>query len=393
MKKATVAVFLLLSVLMAFGRNVTDQEVATALKRALRARDNLSDSAEVQVSSALATGKDICIEYRASTASGQSVSGLAVYRTEDELVFLDNSWIWERACLSGKYGQRRNGKDLTQALNASLNAPLQVKPTAVKPSAVVALAVPTPTSPTAPSPVVVASAPMQPISPASAPPLAAASSGVARDVAPPAVAVQQALPIPAPVAAAAPVAVQAPTPSPIPAPLVVAKVPPVAPAVIAVHAPTQVAAAVAPPPPPRPTPAPVQDVALPQSPAPAATLAVSKPAPVLPAQPAPVVMASMTVPPPARKPAPVAASVPMASVPPAVATVAQPAPIGRESVVVQASFTTRNPAAATETPLHGVTIIDNNGALGSPTSTVSSAAPVESLADVARRVRGQRTMQ
>jgi len=41
MKKATVAVFLLLSVLMAFGRNVTDQEVAIALKRALRARDNL----------------------------------------------------------------------------------------------------------------------------------------------------------------------------------------------------------------------------------------------------------------------------------------------------------------------------------------------------------------
>jgi hypothetical protein len=384
MKKATVAVFLLLSVLMAFGRNVTDQEVATALKRALRARDNLSDTAEVQVSSALATGKDICIEYRASTAAGQSVSGLAVYRTEDELVFLDNSWIWERACLSGKYGQRRNGKDLTHALNAFLAAPVPVKP-----APVVAVAAPASTSPTVPPPVVVASAPVQPISPAPPAPLVAAvPSVVARAVAAPDVTVQRpAVPNPAQVPAPAP----APAPAPIPAPQVAAKVAPAAPAVIAVPAPTPVAAAVVPPPVPSPTPAPVQVVATATPSAQAAALAVSKPAAIVTAKP--VVMASMSVPPPAPKPAPVVASVPAASDPPAVATVAQPAPIGRESIVAQSNFAARNPAASTETTLHGVTIIDNNGALGSPTSTVSSAGPVESLADVARRVRGQRTMQ
>jgi hypothetical protein len=391
MKKATVAVFLLLSVLMAFGRNVTDQEVATALKRALRARDNLSDTAEVQVSSALATGKDICIEYRASTASGQSVSGLAVYRTEDELVFLDNSWIWERACLSGKYGQRRNGKDLTSALNASLAVPVPVKP-----AAIVAVAAPAPAAPPVPAPVIVASAHVQP-SPVPPPPSVAAAPTVIAHTSPPAaLSVQQAAgPIPASVPAAAPV----PTPLTTPAPAqAIAKAAPAVPPVVEAPPPTPVAIATATPPTLKPTlSAPPQVAVIATPSAPAASPTMAKPAAMVPSQPTPIVMASMTVTAPAVGRAPVATPMSVVSAPPSVATVAQPAPIISAPIVaaptVQSSLAGRNPAASTETPLHGVTIIDNDGALGSPTSTVSSAAPVESLADVARRVRGQRTMQ
>src|SRR5579862_6140990 len=148
MKKATVALFLLLSTHLAYGRNVTEQEIASALKRALTARDNLSVTADVQVSNAVASGKDVCIEYRTSNGPGVTISGLAVYRTEEGLVFLDNSWIWERACLSGKYGQRRNGKDLTQALNASLAAPVRPQPAVMGAAA------------TPPKPVIASSAPL-----------------------------------------------------------------------------------------------------------------------------------------------------------------------------------------------------------------------------------------
>jgi hypothetical protein len=363
MKKATVAAFLLLSVLMAFGRNVTDQEIAVALKRALRARDNLTDAAEVQVSSALSTGKDICIEYRASSAGGQSISGLAVYRTEDELVFLDNSWIWERACLSGKYGQKRNGKDLTHSINAVLAAPMLAKP-----AVMAAVAAPAP---------VVASAPVQPV--VAAHPVAVeapAPIAAARASAPPAVNVQQ-------------------PPAPTPPAAVIAAAPPVAP-VVAPAAPVAVALPAAPPvvavgatlpsaPMPK-TPAPAQTTtvatALETPSATPATTAVTivtpKPAPSIPA---PVTVASSA----AAAPAPPAPHEYAMSAPPAVATIPQPAP-----VIPAVSIVASNRAASTETPLHGVTIIDNDGALGPATSTGSPAAPVESLADAARRVRRNR---
>jgi hypothetical protein len=379
MKKATVAVFLLLSVLMAFGRNVTDQEVAIALKRALRARDNLSDTAEVQVSSALATGKDICIEYRANTASGQSVSGLAVYRTEDELVFLDNSWIWERACLSGKYGQRRNGKDLTPSLNAALAMPIPAKPA-------VATAAPAPVAASSAPPAVVAPTPARPataqliVQPAApiATPVTAAS------LAPTANAAQ-----PTPPAISA-VKVKAAPPAPPVAPPVVANA---APAPAVASAPAVVAAATI-----LPTASP-NPVATP-SPATVATSipALTAPTPVVTVSPKPssVIAAATTatVPripstsPVSSLPAVSASPVPAVSVPPEVAIVSQPAPIPSEPNMIAS-----NRAASTETVLHGVTIIDNNGALGPATSNVSAAGPVESLADAARRVRIQRTMQ
>jgi len=379
MKKATVAVFLLLSVLMAFGRNVTDQEVAIALKRALRARDNLSDTAEVQVSSALATGKDICIEYRANTASGQSVSGLAVYRTEDELVFLDNSWIWERACLSGKYGQRRNGKDLTPSLNAALAMPIPTKPA-------VATAAPAPVAASSAPPAVVAPTPARPataqliVQPAApiATPVTAAS------LAPTANAAQ---PMPPAISA---VEVKAAPPAPPVGPPVVANA---APAPAVASAPAVVAAATILPaasPNPVATPSPATVATkMPALTAPTPVVTVSpKPSSVIAAATTATIPRIPSTSPVSSLPAVSASPVPAVSVPPEVAIVSQPAPITSEPNMIAS-----NRAASTETVLHGVTIIDNNGALGPATSTVSAAGPVESLADAARRVRIQRTMQ
>jgi hypothetical protein len=73
---------------------------------------------------------------------------------------------------------------------------------------------------------------------------------------------------------------------------------------------------------------------------------------------------------------------PPAQEPPAVAVVAQPEPIAQVS-----GMSAMNRAVSAEAPLHGVTIIDNNGALGDSTATASAAnVQQESLADAARRV-------
>jgi hypothetical protein len=393
MKKPSLALLLFLPALLAFGRNVTEQDIATALKRALRTRDNLTDGTEVQVSSALATGKDVCIEYRASSAAGQTISGLAVYRTDDNLVFLDNSWIWERACLSGKYGQRRNGKDVTRALNASLSAPIPSKPVVVAASAVspvpaaVSAASPTAAMIAPATPKVTASVPMRSAPPQPTPPVAIASAAAPVVTAVPVrqtaaialVSAPSTVSVPAPVQAV----VQASAPA---APVVIAAAPsaPVAsmptPAAAAVNLPV----AVNPPVPAQPA----APVSAPMVTSVATVASAPAPAPI-PQQraivppPAPVMSASASIPDSASTATrSVTAYAQQMSAPPEVAIVshlatAEPASTARLS----------NTAASVETPLHGVNISDDTGALGPPTSSVSASAPQESLADAARRMR------
>jgi hypothetical protein len=36
-------------------------------------------------------------------------TGIAVYEADKNLLFVDNSWVWQRACLFGNYSQRREG--------------------------------------------------------------------------------------------------------------------------------------------------------------------------------------------------------------------------------------------------------------------------------------------
>jgi hypothetical protein len=52
-----------------------------------------------------------------------------------------------------------------------------------------------------------------------------------------------------------------------------------------------------------------------------------------------------------------------------------------------------NSAAATEVALHGITIVDNNGALGAPTSSVSTVTVKESVAEASRRAKARAQSQ
>jgi hypothetical protein len=48
-----------------------------------------------------------------------------------------------------------------------------------------------------------------------------------------------------------------------------------------------------------------------------------------------------------------------------------------------------NTAAATQVALHGITIVDNNGALGTPTPSVSTVTVRESVAEASRRAKAK----
>jgi hypothetical protein len=112
--------FMLLSVVLCLGRTGSDEDTAHAIKGVLRLQESLHDPTSLQVSRAVVTAKGICIEYQSRNGSGGMGTGYAVYKTDKDLIWVDNSWLWDQVCLVGKYGQRREGKDVTDAVNAAI---------------------------------------------------------------------------------------------------------------------------------------------------------------------------------------------------------------------------------------------------------------------------------
>lgn len=112
--------FMLLSAVLCLGRTGSDDDTAHAIKGVLRLQESVNDPTSLQVSRAVVTNKGVCIEYRNRNGSGGISTGFAVYKTDKDLVWLDNSWLWGQVCLTGKYGQRREGKDVTDAVNAAI---------------------------------------------------------------------------------------------------------------------------------------------------------------------------------------------------------------------------------------------------------------------------------
>ncbi len=115
------SLFVLLSVVLCLARTVSDDYTANAIKGVLRLQESLHDPDTLQVSRAIATSKGLCIEYRSRNESGGMGAGFAVYKTDKDLVWVDNSWLWDQVCIVGKYGQRREGKDVTDAVKAAID--------------------------------------------------------------------------------------------------------------------------------------------------------------------------------------------------------------------------------------------------------------------------------
>lgn len=115
------SLFVLLSVVLCLGRTVSDDYTANAIKGILRLQESLRNPDTLQVSLAIATSKGVCIEYRSRNGSGGMGTGFAVYKTDKDLVWVDNSWLWDQVCIVGKYGQRREGKDVTDAVKAAID--------------------------------------------------------------------------------------------------------------------------------------------------------------------------------------------------------------------------------------------------------------------------------
>jgi hypothetical protein len=113
------SLFVLLSAVLCLGRTVSDDSTANAIKGVHRLQESLRNPASLQISRAVVTAKGICLEYLSRNGSGGMSTGFAVYKTDKDLVWVDNSWLWDQVCLDGKYGQRRDGKDVTDAVNAA----------------------------------------------------------------------------------------------------------------------------------------------------------------------------------------------------------------------------------------------------------------------------------
>jgi hypothetical protein len=112
--------FMLLSAVLCLGRTGSDDDTAHAIKGVLRLQESVHDPNSLQVSRAVVTNKGVCIEYRHRSGSGGMSTGFAVYKTDKDVVWVDNSWLWDQVCIVGKYGQRREGKDVTDAMNAAI---------------------------------------------------------------------------------------------------------------------------------------------------------------------------------------------------------------------------------------------------------------------------------
>ena len=124
--KALPILLMLLSAALCFGRTGSDDDTAHAIKGALRLQESMRDPGSLQISSAIVTNKGVCIEYR--RRNGGLGSGFAVYKTDKDLIWVDNSWLWDQVCLVGKYGQRRVGKDLTDAVSAAMEGKQEAAP-------------------------------------------------------------------------------------------------------------------------------------------------------------------------------------------------------------------------------------------------------------------------
>ena len=109
---------ILLSAALCLGRTGSDDDTAHAIMGALRLQESMSDPGSLQISSAIVTNKGVCIEYR--RRNGGLGSGFAVYKTDKDFIWVDNSWLWDQVCVAGKYGQRRVGKDVTDAVSAAI---------------------------------------------------------------------------------------------------------------------------------------------------------------------------------------------------------------------------------------------------------------------------------
>ena len=114
--------FVLLSASPFFARTRNDEDTAHAVKGVFRLQEGLRDPDSLQVSLVVATNKGVCIEYRSRNNADRMSPGFAVYKTDKDLVWVENSWVWDQACVVGKYGQRREGTDATDAVSAALRA-------------------------------------------------------------------------------------------------------------------------------------------------------------------------------------------------------------------------------------------------------------------------------
>jgi hypothetical protein len=402
-RRALPVLFMLLSAALCFGRNASED--APAIKAARRMRESLPDPAGLQISRAVIAGKAVCIDYRSRNASGGITTGFAVYKTDKDLVWLDNSWIWDQACLTGKYGQRRQGKDATRAAAAALrdNQPTDASVQQAVSASVAPAAVPAARSTNSPAQV------------------ETIALTVKTPVAPPKVAPSSPLPVaprPAPrttpdtVAGTATAVIQDATAAPLPVPISTAPAAqPTAPIarVEAATTTTSVAAVTsvssAPPVQTSPTPLPNGPSA---SSVPIEPVGVASVAAISTAPPAPKPVAIST-PTPAQAPTPIARAEVVVEVtppPPASAAPVQqsaavaqgqraaPPPRAKPPAVVAAAPASASssyaysvsgaPLASVQLgTIRGVTIVDNQGAL----ERQGPPAVPESLGDAARRLR------
>jgi len=120
MKHRALPLVVVLSAMLGFARTATDNDTARAIKGAHLLHGSMQNPDDLQVSRALITGGNVCIDYRTRSGSGAMNTGVAVYESQKNLLFVDNSWIWQRDCLFGKYAQRREGADVTEAVTTAL---------------------------------------------------------------------------------------------------------------------------------------------------------------------------------------------------------------------------------------------------------------------------------
>ena len=116
MKRSPALAFVLLSAVFSFGRTVSDEEIARAVLRAVRSHPGMPNPDSVQVSNVMVTSEGVCLEYRVVKASGALREGYAVYKTDKELVYIDNSWIWDSSCQRENMGSAVREQTLRKAL-------------------------------------------------------------------------------------------------------------------------------------------------------------------------------------------------------------------------------------------------------------------------------------
>ena len=120
MRHQAFALLVVLSAVFGVARTASDKDTARAIQGARQLHDSVPNPDSLQVSRALVTGSNICIDYRSRNGAGAMNIGVAVYEADKNLLFVDNSWVWQRACLFGKYAQRREGADVTDAMSDAL---------------------------------------------------------------------------------------------------------------------------------------------------------------------------------------------------------------------------------------------------------------------------------